>query len=76
MEDLEGNVRRILEFCGLEFEPACVEFYNTRRGVRTASSEQVRQPLFRDGLLQWRNFRPWLGPLEDNLGDAVIRYRE
>ena len=76
VEDLEGNVRRILEFCGLEFEPACIEFYNTRRGVRTASSEQVRQPLFRDGLLQWRNFRPWLGPLEDTLGDALVRYRE
>ena len=76
MEDLEGNVRRILEFCGLEFEPACVEFHKTERSVRTASSEQVRRPIFRDGLFQWRNFAPWLGPLEDNLGDAVIRYRE
>ena len=76
VEDLEGNVRRILEFCGLEFEPACVEFYKTERSVRTASSEQVRQPIFRDGLLQWRNYEPWLGPLKDSLNDALIRYRE
>jgi tetratricopeptide (TPR) repeat protein len=75
VEDLEGNVRRILEFCGLEFEPACVEFYRTERSVRTASSEQVRQPIFRDGLFQWRNYEPWLGQLKDGLGDALIRYR-
>jgi hypothetical protein len=76
VEDLEGNVRRILEFCGLEFEPACVEFYKTDRRVSTASSEQVRQPIFRDGLCQWRNYEPWLGPLKDDLDDAPIRYRE
>jgi len=74
VEDLEGNVRRIVEFCGLEFEPACVEFYKTERSVRTASSEQVRQPIFRAGLLQWRNYEPWLGPLKDGLGDALLRY--
>ena len=68
VEDLEGNVRRILEFCGLEFEPACVEFYKTERSVRTASSEQVRQPIFRDGLFQWRNYEPWLGPLKRQFG--------
>ena len=76
VEDLEGNVRRILEFCGLEFEPACVEFYKTERSVSTASSEQVRQPIFLDGLFQWRNYEPWLGPLKDKLDDALIRYRE
>jgi len=76
VEDLEENVRRILEFCDLEFEPACVEFYKTERGVRTASSEQVRQPIFREGLFQWRSYEPWLGPLKDALGDALIRYRE
>ena len=76
VDDLEGNVRRVLEFCGLVFEPACVEFYKTGRTVRTASSEQVRQPLFRDGLFQWTNYEPWLGPLKDRLGDALIRYRE
>ena len=76
VEDLEGNVRRILEFCGLEFELACVEFYKTERSVRTASSEQVRQPIFREGLFQWRNYESWLSPLKDGLGDAMIRYRE
>ena len=76
VEDLEGNVRRILEFGGLEFEPACVEFYKTERSVSTASSEQVRRPIFRGGLFQWRNYEPWLGPLKDKLDDALIRYRE
>lgn len=66
--DLEGNVRRILEFCGLDFEPGCLEFYRTDRSVRTASSEQVRQPIFKEGLEQWRNFAPWLVPLEAALG--------
>jgi predicted Zn-dependent protease len=76
VEDLEGNVRRLLDFCGLKFEPACVEFYDTVRSVRTASSEQVRQPIFRAGLFQWRNYQPWLGPLKDGLGDTLTRYRE
>jgi len=76
VEDLEGNVRRILEFCDLEFEPACCQFYKTKRSVRSASSEQVRQPIFRDGLFQWRNYEPWLDPLKDILDDALIRYRE
>jgi tetratricopeptide (TPR) repeat protein len=75
VDDLEGNVRRILDFCGLEFEPACVEFYKTARSVRTASSEQVRQPIFRDGLDQWRHYEPWLSPLKDALGDALFRWR-
>jgi hypothetical protein len=74
--DLEENVRCIPDFCGLRFESACVEFYKTERSIRTPSSEQVRQPLFRDGLLQWQNYEPWLGPLSDTLGDALIRYRE
>jgi tetratricopeptide (TPR) repeat protein len=67
--DLEGNVRRILDFCALPFESACVEFYKTERSVRTASSEQVRQPIFKGSLEQWRCFEPWLGPLKDALGD-------
>jgi len=74
--DLESNVRRLLDFCGLEFEPQCLTFHETRRSVRTASSEQVRQPLNREGLEQWRNFEPWLGPLKDALGDALSRYRD
>ena len=76
MDDLEGSVRRILDFCGLPFEPACVEFWKTERSVRTASSEQVRQPLYREGLEQWRHFEPWLAPLRAALGDALTRYRE
>jgi len=65
VEDLAQNVRRILEFCGLEFEPACVEFHKLNRSIHTASSEQVRQPIFREGLFQWRNYEPFLGPLKD-----------
>jgi tetratricopeptide (TPR) repeat protein len=76
VDNLEGSVRRLLEFCGLEFELACIEFYKTDRSVRTASSEQVRRPLFREGLSQWQNYEPWLGPLKDCLGDVLVRYRE
>ena len=76
VEDLESNVRRLLDFCALDFEPACVEFHKTQRSVRTASSEQVRQPIFREGLDQWRHFEPWLGGLQDALGDALLRYRD
>ena len=65
VDDLEGSVRRLLEFCGLEFEPQCVAFHETKRSVRTASSEQVRQAISREGLEQWKHFEPWLGPLKD-----------
>jgi hypothetical protein len=65
--DLEANVRRILDFCGLPFEPQCLKFYETARSVRTASSEQVRRPIFTEGLNQWRNFEPWLDPLRQAL---------
>jgi predicted Zn-dependent protease len=68
VENLEANVRRILEFCNLQFEPGCVEFHKTRRSVHTASSEQVRQPIFKEGLDQWRHFEPWLGPFKAALG--------
>jgi len=68
VEDLEGNVRRILDFCGLDFEPQCVEFYKNERAVRTASSEQVRRPIFKEGLDQWRHFEPYLAPLKAVLG--------
>ncbi len=71
VEDLEGNVRRILDFCGLEFEPGCLTFYKNERSVRTASSEQVRQPIYKEGLDQWRNFRPWLGELQRALGSLA-----
>jgi predicted Zn-dependent protease len=67
VENLEPNVRRLLDFCGLEFEPACLEFYRNERSVHSASSEQVRRPINRDGLDQWRRFEPWLGPLKEAL---------
>ena len=72
--DLDGSVRRLLDHCGLPFEPACVAFHETDRAVRTPSSEQVRQPIFRDGLVQWRRFAPELDGLREALGDAVDRY--
>jgi tetratricopeptide (TPR) repeat protein len=69
--DLEANVRRILDFCNLGFEPQCLEFHKTQRSVRTASSEQVRRPIFKEGLDQWRHFEPWLGALKQALGDLA-----
>jgi predicted Zn-dependent protease len=75
VDDLEGSVRRILDHCDLPFEPACVAFHENRRSVRTPSSEQVRQPIFRDGLEQWKKYEPWLGSLHEALGDALARYR-
>ena len=75
VDDLAGSVRRILEHCELPPEPACLTFYRTERSIRTASSEQVRQPIFREGLDQWRHFEPWLKPLREALGDALERYR-
>ena len=71
VEDLEGSVRRLLEFLELPFDPACLEFYKTERSVRTASSEQVRQPIYKEGTDQWRNFESWLGPLKSALGDLL-----
>ena len=75
IEDTEGEVRRMLAYCGLEFEPSCLTFYENDRAVRTVSSEQVRRPIFREGLEQWRNFEPWLGPLKDALGPALSAWR-
>jgi tetratricopeptide (TPR) repeat protein len=76
VDDLEGTVRRLLDYCELQFEPACIEFHKTERSVRTASSEQVRQPIYREGLDQWRHYEPWLQPLRESLGDALTRYRD
>ena len=76
VENLEINVRRLVDFCGLKFEPACIDFHKTERSVRTASSEQVRQPIFREGLDQWQHYEPWLDELKDALGDALVRYRQ
>lgn len=69
--DLEGEVRRLLDYCGLPFEEQCLRFHETRRVVQTVSSEQVRQPLYTEGVDQWRNFEPWLGPLKEALGELA-----
>jgi len=74
--DTEGEVRRLLEFCGLPFEPATLSFHENERAVRTASAQQVRKPIFREGLDQWRNYEPWLEPLRRSLGDAIEAYPE
>jgi tetratricopeptide (TPR) repeat protein len=76
VDDLEGSVRRLLDHCGLAFEPACLEFHKNRRSVRTPSSEQVRRPIFRDGLDQWKRYERELAPLTAALGDAVSGYRK
>jgi hypothetical protein len=68
VDHFEHEVRRLLAHCGLEFHPACLEFHRTRRSVRTASSEQVRQPINRRGFGRWQPYAQWLGPLFDALG--------
>jgi tetratricopeptide (TPR) repeat protein len=75
VEDTEGEVRRLLAALDLPFETACLAFHENRRAVRTISSEQVRRPIFRDGLDQWRNFEPWLGPLALALGGRLASWR-
>lgn len=72
--DPEGEVRRLLDYCGLPFETNCLQFHANRRAVRTISSEQVRRPIFKDSVEQWRNYEPWLGPLREALGDLVDTY--
>jgi hypothetical protein len=72
--DPEAQVRRLLDYCGLAFEPACLKFYENDRAVRTASSEQVRQPIFADGVDHWRHFEPWLDPLKAALGPVLDAY--
>ena len=75
LDNLEGQVRRMLEFCELPFESACLEFYKTDRSVRTASSEQVRKRINKSGVDQWRPFEPYLEPLKSALGAALSEYR-
>lgn len=64
VEDLETQVRRILDFCGLEFEQSCLDFHKTKRNIKTPSSEQVRQPIYKSATEQWRHFEQHLAPLK------------
>ncbi|MEO1641913.1 MAG: sulfotransferase [Pseudomonadota bacterium] len=75
LDDFEPQVRRLLAYCGLPFEQACVDFHKTDRAVRTASSEQVRQPINRAGQNQWVPFEAFLNPLKEALGDTLLSYR-
>jgi len=72
--DPEEEVRRLLSYCGVPFEDSCLRYYETDRAVRTASSEQVRMPIFKDAVDQWRHFEPWLEPLKTALGPALTAY--
>ncbi|WEK01815.1 MAG: sulfotransferase [Candidatus Sphingomonas phytovorans] len=74
VDDTEVEVRALLGACGLEFDPACLDFHKTERAVRTASSEQVRRPIFREGTESWKPFEPWLDPLKAALGDVLDSY--
>jgi hypothetical protein len=74
VDDTESEVRRLLDYCGLPFEEGCLRFYENERAVRTASSEQVRQPIYREGVDHWRHFEPWLGPLKEALGPVLETY--
>jgi len=74
VNDTENQIRQLLEYCGLEFEEQCLRFYETERAVRTPSSEQVRQPVYTQGLEQWRKFEPHLNPLKEALGPLLERY--
>ncbi len=71
VENTEYEVRRLLEYCGLPFEPSCLRFWETERAVSTPSAEQVRSPIFRGAMEQWRNYEPWLGPLKAALAEPV-----
>jgi len=74
VEDTEAEVRRLLDHCGLPFEPSCLRFFESARPVRTASSEQVRQPIYREGVDHWQHYAPWLEPLKASLGRALESY--
>jgi Flp pilus assembly protein TadD len=74
IEDTEGEVRRVLDYCGLPFDERCLRFYENERAVRTASSEQVRRPIYREAVDHWVNYEPWLGPLKSALGSALEHY--
>ena len=73
VEDLEGQVHRILNYLGLPFEEECITFYETDRSVRTASSEQVRRPVNKDGMGRWKPYAQYLKPLLDVLDEDLLK---
>ena len=76
VDDTQGEVRRLLAYCGLPFEEQCLRFFENPRAVRTASSEQVRKPIYREGVDHWRHYEPWLEPLKSALGPALEGWRQ
>jgi hypothetical protein len=74
VRDPEGELRRLLDYCGLSFEEQCLRFHENRRTVSTLSSEQVRQPLYTESVDHWRNYEQWLDPLKDALGKLAEHY--
>jgi len=76
VDDTEGEVRRLLDYCGVGFEPQVLEFYNTERAVRTPSSEQVRKPIYREATEEWRPYEPHLAALKEALGPVLDAYPE
>jgi tetratricopeptide (TPR) repeat protein len=71
VEDTENEIRGMLEYCELPFEEGCLRFWENERSVETPSAGQVRQPIFRDAVQQWRNFEPWLTPLRNALAQPA-----
>lgn len=76
VDDVEGEVRRLLDYLGLPFDEACLDFHSSQRSVRTISAEQVRRPINREGLDQWRPYEQWLGPLKSALGPVLENWQE
>jgi hypothetical protein len=76
IEEPEVQVRRMMEYIGVSFDPACLDFHANKRAVHTPSADQVRQPINREGVDAWRNYQPWLGPLRDALGHALDDWQE
>jgi hypothetical protein len=74
IDDTEAQIRRLLDHCALPFEEQTLKFYENERAVRTASSEQVRRPIFKDAVDHWRHYEPWLGTLKEALGPVLERY--
>lgn len=71
--DFETQARRIVAFCGMDRDPRCLSFYETKRPVRTASVMQVREPIFASSIGRWRDYEPWLGPLFEALDRRTER---